>query len=189
MDFDSHVIAVSTAAAGLVNALSPGQERGRRYEAPDEAHQREIIADVLFSEAAGRPTVGAEDLAAFAGLAATLRLVFEQVEAGDLSEAAGVVNRLMRETGARPQLDSHRPGEWSMHFHGSDDSLVVGWAAGCATGLALAIGSDFAGRVGVCVAKRCDRVYVDTSRNHAKRFCSTACQSRTKAAAFRARRR
>ena len=32
-----------------------------------------------------------------------------------------------------------------------------------------------------------DRVYVDTSRNATRRFCSTACQSRTKAAAFRAR--
>ena len=74
-----------------------------------------------------------------------------------------------------------------MHFHGTDDSLATGWAAGCATGLALALGSDLAGRLGVCAADRCDRVYVDTSRNATRRFCSTACQSRTKAAAFRAR--
>ncbi|WP_405875666.1 CGNR zinc finger domain-containing protein [Streptomyces xanthophaeus] len=37
-------------------------------------------------------------------------------------------------------------------------------------------------------AGRCDRVYADTSRNAARQFCSTACQNRTKAAAFRARR-
>ncbi|WP_456236959.1 CGNR zinc finger domain-containing protein [Actinomadura physcomitrii] len=32
-----------------------------------------------------------------------------------------------------------------------------------------------------------DRVYVDTSRNGKRRFCSTACQNRVKTAAFRAR--
>ena len=46
-----------------------------------------------------------------------------------------------------------------------------------------------AGRLGVCAAERCDRVYVDLSRNGAKRFCSTACQNRAKAAAFRVRSR
>jgi predicted RNA-binding Zn ribbon-like protein len=35
----------------------------------------------------------------------------------------------------------------------------------------------------------CDRVFVDVSRNGTKRFCSTACQNRPKAAAFRARQR
>jgi predicted RNA-binding Zn ribbon-like protein len=103
-------------------------------------------------------------------------------------EAAAAVNRMLRETGARPQLD-RVPGEpWQVHFHGSSDTYGVGWAAGCATALALAIGSELAGRLGVCVASRCDRVYVDASRNGVRRFCSAPCQSRVKAAAFRARR-
>ncbi len=63
----------------------------------------------------------------------------------------------------------------------------MGWSAGCATALALAIGSDLAGRFGVCQAPQCDRVYVDNSRNAGRQFCSTACQNRVKAAAFRAR--
>jgi len=41
--------------------------------------------------------------------------------------------------------------------------------------------------LGVCTAPRCDRVYVDTSRNGTRRFCSTACQNRVKAAVFRER--
>ena len=110
----------------------------------------------------------------------------------DRDDARGAVRRLnalMRETGARPQLDRLPGGDgWHVHFHGPDDSLATGWAAGCATGLALALGSDLAGRLGVCAAPRCDRVYVDTSRNASRRFCSTACQNRVKAAAFRARR-
>jgi predicted RNA-binding Zn ribbon-like protein len=51
----------------------------------------------------------------------------------------------------------------------------------------VVLGSDLYGRLGVCTADRCDRVYVDTSRNGTRRFCSTACQNRIKAAAFRAR--
>ena len=65
--------------------------------------------------------------------------------------------------------------------------MAVGWAAGCATGLAVVLGSEFHDRLGVCTAPRCDRVYVDTSRNGTRRYCSTACQNRVKAAAFRAR--
>jgi predicted RNA-binding Zn ribbon-like protein len=44
-------------------------------------------------------------------------------------------------------------------------------------------------RPGICSAPSCDRVFVDTSRNGTKRFCTTACQNRVKAAAFRARQR
>jgi predicted RNA-binding Zn ribbon-like protein len=47
----------------------------------------------------------------------------------------------------------------------------------------MAIGSDLAGRLGVCQAAPCDRVYIDTSRNLGKRFCSTRCQSRVTSAA------
>jgi predicted RNA-binding Zn ribbon-like protein len=119
--------------------------------------------------------------------AATMRGVFESMEAGREDAAARAINRLLRETGARPQLD-RVPGEpWQVHFHGSDDTYGVGWSAGCATALALAVGSELAGRLGVCRAPRCDRVYVDFSRNAVRQFCSPPCQSRVKAAAFRAR--
>ena len=59
---------------------------------------------------------------------------------------------------------------------------------GAALGLAVALGSDLAGRLGVCDAPGCDRVYVDASRNGGRRFCSTRCQNRVKAAAHRRRR-
>ena len=70
---------------------------------------------------------------------------------------------------------------------GADMSLV--WGAGIAAGLGMAIGSDLAGRLGVCQAEPCDRVYIDTSRNLGKRFCSTRCQSRVTSAAHRTRSR
>ncbi len=172
------------ASAALVNALTDGQARGRGYLAPEGAERVGAVRAVLNADA----DLGREAADHLAATARTLRVVFEAVAEDRLDEAALALNTLLRESGARPQLD-RVPGEpWQVHFHGADDSYAVGWSAGCATGLAMAIGGDYAGRLGVCAAPRCDRVYVDTSRNAGRQFCSTACQNRVKAAAFRARR-
>jgi hypothetical protein len=187
--FDSHIQVLLEASASLVNELTDGERRGKPYTAPSGTALAKAVAAALPS--GGRVTVPAELPAVsaeyLAGAARTMRWAFEAMEDDRPDEAAAAVNRLLRETGARPQLD-REPGEpWQVHFHGASDTYGVGWAAGCATALALAIGSDLAGRLGVCVAPRCDRVYVDASRNAVRRFCSAPCQSRVKAAAFRAR--
>lgn len=44
-------------------------------------------------------------------------------------------------------------------------------------------------RLGLCGGARCADVYVDRSRSGRRRFCSLACQNRTRVAAFRAKRR
>ncbi|WBB58165.1 CGNR zinc finger domain-containing protein [Streptomyces sp. WMMC500] len=182
--FDSHVATLLDVSAALVNTLTDGTARGRPYTAPRDADLPAAVAAALPGEAGAAPAAAAY----LARTAEQLRAVFEAVEDQHLDAAADLLNSLLRSTGARPQLD-RVPGEpWQVHFHGSDDTLAVGWSAGCATALALALGSDLAGRLGVCRAPRCDRVYVDNSRNAARQFCSTACQSRVKAAAFRARR-
>ncbi|MFA9432158.1 CGNR zinc finger domain-containing protein [Egicoccus sp. AB-alg2] len=60
----------------------------------------------------------------------------------------------------------------------------------CAITLVQALGEG-AGvrRLGTCDAERCGDVYVDTSPTSTRRFCSTTCQTRTKVAAHRRRRR
>jgi hypothetical protein len=188
--FDSHIQLLLEASASLVNELTDGERRGKPYTAPSGAALSMAVAAALppggrVTVPAKLPPVSAEYLAS---AAREMRGVFEAMEDDRADEAAAAVNRMLRETGARPQLD-RVPGEpWQVHFHGASDTYGVGWAAGCATALALAIGSELAGRLGVCVAPRCDRVYVDASRNGVRRFCSAPCQSRVKAAAFRARR-
>lgn len=180
--FDSHVTILLDATVAIVNALTDGEAYGRPYLAPSgEALPAAVVA--VLPPRADR-VVPQEEAEYFAKAAHRMRQVFE---AQDVDEAAGLVNALLLETGARPQLD-RAPGEpWQLHFHGADDSLAVGWTAGCATALALAVGSALAGRLGVCQASQCDRVFVDGSRNGVRQFCSPSCQSRTKAAAFRAR--
>lgn len=187
MNFNSHTDGVVRATVGLINALTPGERRGRPYEQP--ADQVAAVAEWL---RAGYPSFRAPttgEAAELVSLASRLRRVFDAVAAGDLDGAAGEVNGLLAETDARPLLSRHDGEPWHLHFHGPAGSMPGDWAASCATALAIVLGSEFHDRLGVCTAPHCDRVYVDVSRNGTRRFCSTACQGRVKTAAFRARTR
>jgi predicted RNA-binding Zn ribbon-like protein len=188
MTFDSHLFNLVDVAARLVNALTPGLDGGHDVSMPRGEDRQRAVAQALGGGGRRTPDVTPRQATSLAAHAVQMRKVFEAVERDELEEAARVVNAILKRTGARPQLDPLAGGGWHVHFHGTTDALSTGWAAGCATGLALAIGSDLAGRLGVCVAERCDRVYVDTSKNARRRFCSTTCQNRTKVAAFRQRR-
>jgi predicted RNA-binding Zn ribbon-like protein len=188
MTFDSHILNLVDVAARLVNGLTPGLDGGHEVGLPRGEARVAATARALGGNGRTTPHVTLRQATALAAYALQMRRVFDATDAGDLEEATRVLNTMLRRTGARPQLDPLAGGGWHVHFHGSTDGLATGWAAGCATGLALAIGSDLAGRLGRCEADRCDRVYVDTSKNAGRRFCSVACQNRTKTQAYRARR-
>jgi predicted RNA-binding Zn ribbon-like protein len=182
MNFDSYTDRVVGVAAGLVNALTPGQEGGRAAGLDPEALPARCAA-VL-----GREVTAAEvsDLGA---LAARLRPVFVAAETGDVDGVARLVNALLTDYRAAPQLSRHDGEPWHLHFASTAAGFAHAWGAGCATGLAVVVDGQATGRLGVCRADGCDRVYVDVSRNASRRFCSEACLNRTKVAAFRARTR
>lgn len=186
MRFDSHIERVLTAATHLVNRLTAGFDGGQPVPAPSGAALREAVAAALAFD--GRPhTVRTADARTIAGVIPDVRAVFEAASHEETARAADLTNTLLDRTGARPRLNPDPDGSWHLHFHGPSDELGPGWAAGIAAGLAMALGVDEIGRLGVCSADRCDRVYVDTSRNGTRRFCSTRCQNRVKAATHRAR--
>jgi predicted RNA-binding Zn ribbon-like protein len=190
MLFDSHVTNLLETTLVLVNRLTPGLDGGHELIAPeDERALRAAVRDCVNTRGydVSLRGVRADDAKMIGRTATEARRVIEDIERGDLATAARRVNVLLRRTGARPQLDTHGPGVWNLHFHGPDDTFGVGWSAGIAAGLAMALGTSDAGRLGVCAADRCDRVHLDTSRNGGRRFCSTRCQNRTKNAAHRAR--
>jgi predicted RNA-binding Zn ribbon-like protein len=187
VNFTSHVDAVVTVAVSLVNAVMPGEAHGRAFDSPTGDELRAAVTAALRSGQPAAREVSAAEAADLADTAAQLRMVFDAVRDGDVDSAAKQVNAMLGSTGARPQLDRHDGEPWHLHFHGRGDSLPEGWAAGCATGLAVVLGTEMYDRLGVCTAPHCDRVYVDISRNGTRRFCSTSCQNRVKAAAFRAR--
>ena len=174
---------VQTAAA-LVNALATSHAGGRAMAPPadsDELRER--------AERALHVNVSPKEAEGLSRLATRLRHVFAALDDGRPDDAADVLNLLLANSGARPYLQRDAPGHWHLHFHGPEADLVQGWTAGCATGLAYVLGSADVARLGICAAPACERVFLDTSRNGSRRFCSTACQHRVKAAAYRARRR
>jgi len=188
VNFNSHTDRIVAVAAELVNLLTPGENRGRAYQPPD-GQDRVARLQALLEAAGGRSGGTQADAAQFADVAGRLRALFESVTAGGIDDAAHRVNDLLHGTGAHPVLERHDGEPWHVHFHAAGErSPADSWAAGCATGLAIVLGGEYWDRLGVCTAPRCDRVYVDTSRNGSKRFCSTACQNRVKSAAFRERR-
>jgi predicted RNA-binding Zn ribbon-like protein len=56
-------------------------------------------------------------------------------------------------------------------------------------GLAMALLDLGADRFGSCVDPRCRGVFIDTSRNRSRRYCSDRCASRANVAAHRERQR
>jgi predicted RNA-binding Zn ribbon-like protein len=184
--FNSHLWVVTDVARRLVNGLTTGHDGTRPVEPPPVGHRADAVRAVLERDDY-RPALTEDQANALTALAERVREVFTASSSGDVARAARIVNDLLEEFGAAPRLDPARGGGFTLHFHGRDTSIVLGWGAGIAAGLAMAIGSDLAGRLGVCQADPCDRVYIDTSYNLGKRFCSRRCQSRVKAAAHRAK--
>ena len=78
-----------------------------------------------------------------AEIAARLRVVFDAITTGDIDAAASQVNDLLEETRARPMLERHDGEPWHLHFHGPGGTVAGDWAASCATGLAIVLGSEY----------------------------------------------
>lgn len=98
-----------------------------------------------------------------------------------------LVNALLDETAAKPYVSAHDGREPHLHFFSIDADIVARARDTTAGGLAMAL--SFAGgrRLGRCDRDGCAVVFVDTSRNGRRRFCSLACANRVNVAAHRAR--
>jgi hypothetical protein len=183
VNFGSHADRVVTATVTLVNELTPGQVRGRSVPrlSPNDRLQR--------ARALLELPVTAQETEELTHLAGRLRPVFAAVDDEDIERAAHEVNGLLEVYRPQPYLARHDGEAWHLHFHSPGAGTAASWGAGCATALAAVLGSEMWRRLGVCSAPACDRVFVDLSKNGSRRFCSAACQNRTKAASLRARRR
>lgn len=129
-----------------------------------------------------REALDEDALAALAVLAAELAEVFR---GGD---ARAAVNRLLAAVELRPHLTDHDDRGHHLHYEAATADLVERVRANTLMGLAVLL-CDEHERIGTCDAARCDRAWVDTSRNARRRFCSTTCANRTHVAAHRARQR
>jgi predicted RNA-binding Zn ribbon-like protein len=188
--FGSDLVARIEVAVSLVNALATSTAGGRPVSAPDSVEELRGRAERALQDAdALRSPLDVEQAQGLEELAEQLREIFVAVHERRDDDAGDLLNGLFARSGATPHL--HRTGAepLHLHFHRPDAGFVQGWTAGCAVGLAYALGSGHGDRLGVCAGPECERVFVDLSRNGSRRFCSTACQNRVKAAHYRARQR
>jgi predicted RNA-binding Zn ribbon-like protein len=117
-----------------------------------------------------------------------LRPRLEEVWRVEVDEAVTIVNDLLHEYHAHPQLVRH--DGWDYHLHATSDlaPLAERMAVEAAMAFVDVIRMGELSRLQVCAAQDCADVLVDLSKNRSRRFCSTTCANRVNVAAFRARR-
>jgi predicted RNA-binding Zn ribbon-like protein len=117
-----------------------------------------------------------------------LRPVLRRLFTAGRDEAVELVNGMLAEAGALPQLVRHEPFDWHLHAVSSGASLPTRVTVEVAMAMVDVIRADEMSRLGVCADDDCDGIVLDLSRNRSRRYCSTACGNRNSVAAYRARR-
>lgn len=147
-----------------------------------------VTREVLSVDPPSRDRLTRQDVPAFISLARELQEIHEHLDVGDVDGAAERINALLARHSAHPHL-ALEEGRWQLHHHPADAEVVPMWTAITADALARLVADGQHDRIGRCSASDCGRFYLDTTKNRSRRFCSTTCQNRVKAAAFRHRNR
>lgn len=104
-------------------------------------------------------------------------------------EAVELINVILRDARALPQLVRHDDLDWHIHAVDPEAPLATRILVEAAMAMVDVVRSDELSRLMVCAASDCDRLLVDLSRNRSKRFCSDTCSNRMAVWAYRDRRR
>jgi len=116
-----------------------------------------------------------------------LRPVLRELLTTDRERAAELVNAMLAEARALPQLVRHDGLDWHIHAVPVDAPLDRRVVVETAMAMVDVIRTDEFSRLSVCADDRCDGLVLDLSRNRSRRFCSTTCANRNAVAAYRAR--
>jgi predicted RNA-binding Zn ribbon-like protein len=133
----------------------------------------------------GRHDGDAEELAELRAL----RPVLRELLTSDRERAAALVNRMLADARAVPQLVRHDDLDWHIHAISGDAPLARRVVVETAMAMVDLIRADELSRLSVCADDRCEGLVLDLSRNRSRRFCSTTCANRHAVSAYRARRR
>lgn len=144
----------------------------------------DLDAFVAEQQFTGSRTHSPGELKAVRELRPQLRAVWSATEV----EAVQIVNRMLTDASALPQLVKHDHWDWHLHATADDDPLETRMGVEAAMALVDVIRSKELARLRICEAEDCSAVVVDLSRNRSKRYCDTGnCANRAHVAAYRAR--
>lgn len=166
--------AALVAAVVLVNSAEP----------PDTMTAPEHLA-AFFAEHkyTGRLVGDQAELDAVRGVRPRLR----ELLTSSRDDAVEIVNRILADARAIPQLVRHGDTDWHLHAVEDDRPLDVRIAVETAMAMIDVIRADELSRLGICADVDCQSLVLDLSRNRSRRFCSTTCGNRAAVAAYRAR--
>jgi predicted RNA-binding Zn ribbon-like protein len=164
-----------TVAAALVNT-----GRGGTEQLPDLAALDRFVAAWRWT---GERAHDQAELDAVRRLRPRLERLWEMNE----DDAASLVNTLLREASALPQLVKHDGWDYHLHATPSDAPLADRMAVEAAMAFTDVIRSRQLERLRLCAADDCNNVHIDLSKNRSRRFCGTSCANRTNVAAYRTR--
>ena len=112
-----------------------------------------------------------------------LRTIWE----ADEGQVVDIVNGLLEEFRAMPQVVDHNGFGWHIHATPDDAPLAERMAVEAAMAFVDVLRAGELDRLRTCAADDCDDVIVDLSRNRSRRFCERGCGNRANVAAYRAR--
>ena len=170
MNFDEY----ARTAVDLVNARVETLEQARTFYGADAWQAAEVTE---------------KDVAILRRGAKRLREVFEHGSAGRDQAAVAALNTLLDAHPVQPRISFHHGDDWHMHVTSRGSSVGAEHMAGAVWGLAVWLCEYGSARFGVCADERCGNVYLDTSSNCCRRFCSERCATRSHVAAHRARKK
>ena len=167
-------------AVQLVNTADPYRHR-------DTLTSCEQARELLAPE--GRCRVTNADVAELRAIRDRLREVFDAAESGRVPRAVQILNSLMKQYPIRPVVTDHDGAGYHLHLAEGAPTIAAVYGAKAAMGLAVQATELGFDRLGVCQAVPCREVFIDTSTNRSRRYCSDRCATRANVAAYRARRK
>jgi predicted RNA-binding Zn ribbon-like protein len=172
MQFSTYTVAGAHIATWLVNNPSS--------EAP-------ALAAVLDSYDVHQPVTTTAQTRALRPWTQRLRGVYE---AGTITGKAERAGALLIAADCRPRLVSHGPGlPFHLHYAPVRTGLTARVKALTAAGLAHIIDNGDGSRLRACSRAGCGTVFIDTSRNGRRHFCSVRCANQVNVANHRLRQR
>ena len=118
-----------------------------------------------------------------------LRPQLRELLTSDRNDAVQIVNTMLDDAQAVPQLVRHDRFDWHIHGIQTDAPLARRILVESAMAMVDVIRADEMSRLAICADADCEGIVLDLSRNRSRRYCSTTCGNRNAVAAYRARKR